>query len=78
MTVMEHGGVHLIFEAEGTSNPLDSPSLLYVTVRRRLSWELGSWLLLGAGSACTRCEHRAARPPGQPLPALCHAVGFAA
>jgi hypothetical protein len=33
--VVEHGGVHLNFEAEGTSNPVDSPSLLYVTVRRR-------------------------------------------
>ena len=30
-TVVEHGGVHLLFEAEGESNPLDSPSILYVT-----------------------------------------------
>ncbi len=34
-------GVHLIFEAEGSANPLDSPSILFVTVRdfqQRKSW----------------------------------------
>jgi len=29
--VVDHGGVHLIFEAEGTANPLDSPSVLFIT-----------------------------------------------
>lgn len=28
---IQHGGVHVVFEAEGASNPLDSPSILYVT-----------------------------------------------
>ncbi|KAG7672738.1 hypothetical protein Ndes2526B_g08734 [Nannochloris sp. 'desiccata'] len=31
LTVLDHGGLHLIFEAEGTANPVDSPSVLYVT-----------------------------------------------
>ncbi len=31
LTVVDHGGLHLIFEAEGASNPIDSPSVLYVT-----------------------------------------------
>lgn len=31
LCILEHGGVHLVFEAEGTSNPLDSPSVLFVT-----------------------------------------------
>ena len=31
LTVVDHGGLHLIFEAEGTSKPIDSPSVLYVT-----------------------------------------------
>ncbi|PSC68644.1 D-lactate dehydrogenase (cytochrome) [Micractinium conductrix] len=31
LCIVEHGGIHLIFEAEGTSNPLDSPSRLFVT-----------------------------------------------
>lgn len=35
MCVLDHGGVHLIFEAEGSANPLDSPSILFVTVRRQ-------------------------------------------
>lgn len=30
-TVIDHGGVHVLFEAEGTSNPLDSPSVLFIT-----------------------------------------------
>ena len=30
-TVVDHGGVHVLFEAEGESNPLDSPSVLFVT-----------------------------------------------
>lgn len=29
--MVDHGGLHLVFDAEGTSNPLDSPSVLYVT-----------------------------------------------
>lgn len=29
--MLDHGGLHLIFEAEGTANPVDSPSVLYVT-----------------------------------------------
>jgi len=31
LTVVDHGGLHLIFDAEGTANPVDSPSVLYVT-----------------------------------------------
>lgn len=31
LTILEHGGIHLLFEAEGTANPLDSPSRLFVT-----------------------------------------------
>ncbi|PRW45376.1 Acetyl-coenzyme A carboxyl transferase beta chain [Chlorella sorokiniana] len=31
MCILDHGGVHLIFEAEGSANPLDSPSILFVT-----------------------------------------------
>ncbi|EFN54593.1 expressed protein [Chlorella variabilis] len=31
LCIVEHGGIHLVFDAEGSSNPLDSPSLLYVT-----------------------------------------------
>jgi hypothetical protein len=31
LTVVDHGGLHLIFEAQGTSNPVDSPSALFVT-----------------------------------------------
>jgi len=31
LTVVDHGGLHLIFDAEGASNPVDSPSVLYVT-----------------------------------------------
>ena len=27
-----HGGIHVVFEAEGTATPLDSPSRLFVTV----------------------------------------------
>lgn len=30
-TVVDHGGVHILFEAEGSSIPCDSPSVLYVT-----------------------------------------------
>lgn len=30
-TLVDHGGVHLIFEAEGVATPLDSPSSLFVT-----------------------------------------------
>ena len=30
-TLLDHGGVHLLFEAEGEANPLDSPSSLFVT-----------------------------------------------
>ncbi|GAB4821526.1 hypothetical protein N2152v2_008572 [Parachlorella kessleri] len=26
-----HGGIHVVFEAEGTATPLDSPSRLFVT-----------------------------------------------
>lgn len=28
---LEHGGIHVVFEAEGTAVPLDSPSKLFVT-----------------------------------------------
>ena len=31
LTVVDHGGLHLLFEAEGAANPVDSPSVLYVT-----------------------------------------------
>jgi hypothetical protein len=31
LTVVDHGGLHLVFEAEGEANPIDSPSVLYVT-----------------------------------------------
>lgn len=31
LTIVDHGGLHLLFEAEGTANPCDSPSVLYVT-----------------------------------------------
>lgn len=31
LTVVDHGGLHVVFEAEGTANPIDSPSVLYVT-----------------------------------------------
>ncbi|KAL4444691.1 hypothetical protein ABPG77_002508 [Micractinium sp. CCAP 211/92] len=31
LCILDHGGIHLLFEAEGTANPLDSPSRLYVT-----------------------------------------------
>ena len=33
LCILGHGGVHLVFESEGTAAPLDSPSRLYVTVR---------------------------------------------
>lgn len=31
MRILQHGAIHLVFEAEGSSNPLDSPSRLFVT-----------------------------------------------
>lgn len=31
LTVVDHGGVHLLFEAEGCASPVDSPSVLYIT-----------------------------------------------
>lgn len=31
MCITESGGVHVVFDSEGTSNPLDSPSILYIT-----------------------------------------------
>ena len=31
LTVIDHGGVHLLFEAEGSASPVDSPSVLYIT-----------------------------------------------
>lgn len=33
LCILDHGGIHLLFEAEGAANPLDSPSRLFVTVR---------------------------------------------
>lgn len=31
LCILDHGGIHLLFEAEGAANPLDSPSRLFVT-----------------------------------------------
>ncbi|KAL4427629.1 hypothetical protein ABPG75_001718 [Micractinium tetrahymenae] len=31
LCILEHGSIHVLFEAEGTSNPLDSPSRLFIT-----------------------------------------------
>ena len=43
LCILGHGGVHLVFESEGTAAPLDSPSRLYVTVRGLGGRGRGDW-----------------------------------
>lgn len=51
-----HEGVHVVFEAEGASNPLDSPSVLYV---QDLDSKEGVWI---NGSRLPRAERIPVKP----------------
>lgn len=67
-TPLCRSGVHLIFEAEGSANPLDSPSVLFVTVRIRRASCLN--LCLNVLSASLQASPALATPARMPTFAL--------
>ena len=80
LCILGHGGVHLVFESEGTAAPLDSPSRLYVTVRglggRGRGERVGGWGVAQSSSphdaraSCPALPVFYRPPPSQPSPSL--------